>query len=85
MDEYNGYFRVATTDSGYSQVEPGQSTASIGWPQQETNVYVLDSSLHIVGSLQGLSPGEVFYAARFFGDRAYLVTFQRIDPLFVIL
>ncbi len=84
MDEYNGYFRVATTDSGYSQVEPGQSTASIGWPQQETNVYVLDSSLHIVGSLQGLSPGEVFYAARFFGDRAYLVTFQRIDPLFVI-
>ncbi len=84
MDEYNGYFRVATTDSGYSQVEPGQSTASIGYPQQETNVFVLDSSLHIVGSLQGLSPGEVFYAARFFGDRAYLVTFQRVDPLFVI-
>ena len=35
-------------------------------------------------ALEGLSPGEMFYAARFMGDRAYLVTFQRMDPLFVI-
>jgi uncharacterized secreted protein with C-terminal beta-propeller domain len=44
----------------------------------------LDSGLHIIGRLEGLSPGEMFYAARFMGDRAYLVTFQRMDPLFVI-
>ena len=29
-------------------------------------------------------PGEDVYASRFFGDRAYLVTFERIDPLYVL-
>ena len=29
-------------------------------------------------------PGEDLYAARFLGDRAYLVTFEVIDPLYVI-
>ena len=29
-------------------------------------------------------PGEDLYAARFLGDRAYLVTFQTIDPFYVI-
>ena len=29
-------------------------------------------------------PGEDIYASRFFGDRAYLVTFERIDPLYVL-
>jgi uncharacterized secreted protein with C-terminal beta-propeller domain len=70
MDEYNGYFRVATSDNYYSG--------------SQTSVYVLNESMKIVGSLVGLSPGEVFYAARFMGDRAYLVTFKRLDPLFVV-
>lgn len=29
-------------------------------------------------------PGEDIFSARFFGDRAYLVTFRQIDPLYVI-
>ena len=29
-------------------------------------------------------PGERLYAARFIGDKAYLVTYQTIDPLYVI-
>ena len=29
-------------------------------------------------------PGEDLYAARFLGERAYLVTFQTIDPLYVV-
>ena len=82
MDEYNGNFRIATT--GYGPI-PTTSTGDVASAYvQRTNVYVLDSGLHIVGKLEGLSPGEQFYAARFMGDRAYLVTFQRVDPLFVI-
>jgi len=87
MDEYNGYFRVATNDYGYARplaVASGSQPTTYVQPVQHTNLYVLDSSLHIVGSLEGLSPGESFYAARFMGDRAYLVTYQRMDPLFVI-
>src|SRR5256712_6146372 len=84
MDEYNGYFRVATNDYGYAQPRALGSQTTYVQPVQHTNSYVLDSSLHVAGELQGLSPGESFYAARFSGDRAYLVTFQRVDPLFVI-
>src|SRR2546430_1538405 len=82
MDEYNGNFRIATTGYSFNQVA---STGSVSSTYvQQTNLYVLDSGLHIIGRLEGLSPGEAFYAARFMGDRAYLVTFQRMDPLFVI-
>ncbi len=49
-----------------------------------TNVYVLDSSMQVVGGLEGLAPGERMYSARFIGSRAYLVTFKQIDPLFAI-
>lgn len=49
-----------------------------------TNVYVLDMRLQQVGWLEKLSPGEQFHSARFMGDRGYLVTFKKTDPLFVI-
>ena len=71
MDENQGYFRVATSSSGFSS-------------SLETNVYVLNENLRTVGRLEGLSPGELFYAARFMGDRAYLVTYHNTDPLYVL-
>jgi len=71
MDENQGNFRVATSSSGF-----GSSL--------ETNVYVLNENLRTVGRLEGLSPGELFYAARFMGDRAYLVTYHNTDPLYVL-
>ncbi|HEX4920769.1 MAG TPA: beta-propeller domain-containing protein, partial [Candidatus Bathyarchaeia archaeon] len=83
MDEYNGYFRIATTDYAFTP-QPLSGAPIYTSSTQETNVFVMDSSLHLTGALAGLSPGESFYAARFMGDRAYLVTYQRMDPLFVI-
>ena len=70
MDEYNGFFRIATTD----------------WTQDgsSNNLYVLNMNLTIVGELSGLAPTERIYSARFMGDRCYLVTFRQIDPFFVI-
>jgi inhibitor of cysteine peptidase len=70
MDEYNGFFRIATTD----------------WTQDgsNNNLYVLNMNLTIVGELSGLAPGERIYSARFMSDRCYLVTFKQIDPFFVI-
>nr|QDY92635.1 hypothetical protein fos2004AM_00003 [uncultured Planctomycetota bacterium] len=50
-------------------------------------VYVLGESagtLEIAGSIENIAPGEQLYAARFMGPRGYLVTFVRIDPLFVL-
>lgn len=71
MDEYNDYFRIETT------------TWTQNWTIQ-TNLYVLDMNLSVVGRLEGLAPGENFHAARFIGNRAYFVTFKKTDPLFVI-
>jgi Beta propeller domain/Dockerin type I domain len=36
-----------------------------------------------IGSVKHIAPGEQVYSARFDGDRAFAVTFRRIDPLFV--
>ncbi len=76
MDEFNGYFRIATTIGRVARFE-GQATST-------NNVYVLDSNLNTVGRLEDLAPGERIYSARFMGDRCYLVTFRKVDPLFVI-
>ncbi|MGB8780157.1 MAG: beta-propeller domain-containing protein [Candidatus Bathyarchaeia archaeon] len=53
-------------------------------PATEHNVYVLDQNLTILGRLENIAPNENLYSARFVGDRCYLVTFQKTDPLFVI-
>jgi len=73
MDEQNGYFRIATT---VGHAWEGSSSKS--------NVYVLNTSLGVVGGLEGLAPGEQIYSARFMGNRCYLVTFRKVDPLFAI-
>lgn len=74
MDEYGEYFRIATTTS---QVWSSQTPS-------QNNLYVLNMSLSIVGRLEDLAPGETIHSARFMGDRCYLVTFRKVDPLFVI-
>ena len=48
------------------------------------NVYVLDSKMEIVGQLENIAQDERIYSTRFIGDKLYMVTFKRIDPLFVI-
>ena len=74
MDEHEGYFRIATTiGQVWSSETPSQN-----------NLYILDMNLNIVGRLENLAPGERIYSARFMGDRCYLVTFKKVDPLFVI-
>ena len=70
MDEYNSYFRLATTSwkNGTSQ----------------NNVYVLDMNLTLAGKLENIAPGETIYSVRFMGDRGYVVTFRQVDPFFAI-
>jgi len=73
VDEYDGYLRVATT---------------INWGRESANaIYVLEDmgdTLEEVGKVDGLAPGEQIYSARFMGERAFLVTFRLVDPLFAV-
>ena len=74
LDEHEKNLRVATTVDGWTR------EGSI----QYNNVYVLNSAMETIGTLEHIAPDERIYAARFVGDRLYLVTFKQIDPLFVI-
>lgn len=69
LDEWQGFLRVATTTYGRVWLN---------------HLYVLDGDLEVVGALEGLAPTERIYAARFLGDRAYLVTFRQVDPFYVL-
>ena len=79
MDEYEGYFRIATTVTKVTINPNGYVTMS-----RSNNVYILNMNLSIVGKLEDLAMGERVYAARYLGNMMYLVTYRRIDPLFGI-
>lgn len=79
MDEYDGYFRIATTNTTYSQEGFTIDNA----------LYIYDATskgaLEPVSVLPGLGkPGERIFAARFMGDQALIVTFVQTDPLYNI-
>jgi uncharacterized secreted protein with C-terminal beta-propeller domain len=76
MDEHNSYFRIATTS--------GQVSRTFARATSKNNLYVLDMDLNITGKVEDLAPGEEIYSARFMGNKGYMVTFRKIDPLFVI-
>lgn len=78
MDEDGEYFRIATTKNrGWSPMEEESR-------EPYNNLYVLDGSLKVVGKLENLARTERIYSVRFMQNRAYMVTFRQIDPLFVI-
>ncbi len=74
MDEYDEHFRIATTAGNVWDRDKKSSN----------NVYVLDEDLEVVGELEDLAPGEKIYSVRFMGKKGYVVTFKKVDPLFVI-
>lgn len=71
MDEKDGYLRIATT----SMTANGYDT---------NNLFVLDENLKTVGSVTGFAKDEHVEAVRYIGDKAYVITYEQTDPLFVI-
>lgn len=47
-------------------------------------VVIFDENLKQIGITQYVAKGEKMYSSRFIGDKAYLVTYKTVDPLFVI-
>lgn len=75
MDEADGFFRVATT------------TGHVPSPDVHSTVTVLEQGqlgLDTVGVLDQIAPTEDIRSVRFDGKRAFIVTFKKTDPLFVI-
>jgi hypothetical protein len=77
LGEYEDHLRIATTVQSFG---PFESVVS-------NSIYVLgvnEETLEITGKVEQIAPGETIYAARFMGPRGFLVTFERIDPLFTL-
>lgn len=53
-------------------------------PNLATHFFVFDKNFKLAGQLLNIEPGEEFKSSRYIGDKLYLVTFQQIDPLFVV-
>lgn len=81
IDHRDGRVRVATNE------RRSGPALSQGKPNQTSHVFVLkdrEESLEIEGDAGDIAPGETLYATRFVGDKAYIVTWHVVDPLFVI-
>jgi uncharacterized secreted protein with C-terminal beta-propeller domain len=83
MDEHNDYLRVVTTRFDDSTFEPIHKLQIL----KETDSSQLTQVAQLPNENNPESigkPREDIYAVRFYGDRAYVVTFERIDPLYVL-
>ena len=68
-EDANKNFRIITSEWGNTQ---------------STRLTIIGSTGKVVGKLTNIAPGENFQSSRFIGERLYLVTFEQIDPLFVV-
>ncbi|MFH1130027.1 MAG: beta-propeller domain-containing protein [Pseudomonadota bacterium] len=73
LDEYEDHLRIASTNR-------------TNWPTSNalTVLKQQESSLVPTGVLDGLAPTEDIRSVRFDGEKGYVVTFKKTDPLFVL-
>ena len=74
ISEKNGDLRIATTVGNSWQFDA----------ESANDLYVLDRELERKGKIQGLGLTEEIYSVRYLNDKAYVVTFRRVDPFHTI-
>ncbi len=87
ISEYEGIVRVATTTGQWgrwwmSNPEPMENhviTLALALDAESGKTSLLE-----MGRIDGIAYNETIWSARFVGDRAYIVTFENIDPLWTI-
>ena len=93
LSEYNGDLRVLsfTGELGWVTVTDAAGTAPSPARLTVLRERSSDQTLQPVATLPNSTrpgaigkPGEQVYAVRFVGERAYVVTFRRTDPLYVL-
>jgi uncharacterized secreted protein with C-terminal beta-propeller domain len=80
LSEKDGYLRIVSSD--YQQADPVHRLSIVnqqGSELQTVAVLPNDTSPEPLGK-----PGQDIFAVRFFEDRAYIVTFEQVDPLYVL-
>lgn len=85
INQHEGYLRIVTTQYTNNSTDRVDHKLSI------LQLNPTAASLDLVATLPNDEhpepigkPNEELYGVRFFGDKLYLVTFERIDPLYVL-
>lgn len=84
IGEHEGTIGVLTRDAGAEEGERHRLTLL---RQSSGSLLRLEESAHLPNASRPApigKPDEEIYGVRFVGDRVYVVTFRRIDPLYVI-
>ena len=92
ISEYEGIVRVASTTDAWgrwwitTETDPITGLNTFTGPSNRVTNLLPDGSgsLNQIGIIEGIADGERIWSSRFVGDRAYLVTFETIDPLWVL-
>ena len=87
ISEHEGVLRVATTVGQWARwwmEDPEPMSSQLVTLVRSVDVETDQQVLVEAGKVDGIAPGERIWSARFDGDRAYIVTFEQIDPLWVI-
>ncbi len=71
INEYQNTLRVLTTSYDKNGISSNR-------------LYTFDENLKQTGLLDNIARGEEIYAARYFGNTAYFITYRNIDPLFAV-
>ena len=86
LSEYQGVLRVASTEGQWGRwwldnPEPMTSNVVTLQPIADATGH---TTLEQIGIVEGIAPNETIWSARFVEDRAYIVTFENMDPLWTI-
>jgi uncharacterized secreted protein with C-terminal beta-propeller domain len=79
LSEKDGYLRIVSSDYQQEPVHRLSILNQQGSELQTVAVLPNEANPEPLGK-----PGEDIFAVRFFEDRAYIVTFEQIDPLYVL-
>ena len=85
IDEDHGEIRLASTTNIWWRW--WASNQDIKPPPMENHVWVLEqqgTQFPVIGHVGGIGIGEQIQSVRFLGDKGYITSFKRIDPLFTI-
>ena len=77
LHEFDGHLFAAVTNG--SPWRANQQSESLIFALEQT-----DDALVVVGQVGDMGRGERIYAVRYIADRAYVVTFRQVDPLYVV-
>lgn len=83
LSEHNGNIRVCSTTGQWGRWWMNDPEPML------SHVFVLglnadETEYEVIGKVGDIAPDESIWSARFVGDKAYIVTFRNIDPLWTI-